>query len=339
MSSRWRSAFCRYGAAFVAIILATLLRKWLDPLLENRAPFPTYFVAIMFAAWYGGIGPSLVGMVVGAVAADYFFIEPRGSVYLHKWVGYDVEQQVALGLYFLVGFVIALLSESLHAGRRRTETARAELGEANQGLQTEIAERKQAERWLLESEQRFRAYFEQGLVGMVMLSANSEWIEANPRFCQLLGYLQKELMGKTWTQLTYPDDVPAEEVHFRQMLGGVVKGCVMDKRFIRRDGGIIYASLSMQCMRKGNGDVDCILALVQDMTDRKQAEQSVLRLNEQLQNANHDLEAFTSSVCHDLRRHFAPSAVSLKFSPRNASSNSMRRPRTISVKSTPGSAR
>ena len=54
-------------------------------------------------------------------------------------------------------------------------------------------------------------------------------------------------------------------------------------------------------MRKGNGDVDCILALVQDMTDRKQAEQAIVRLNERLQNANRDLEAFTSSVCHDLR--------------------------------------
>ena len=124
-----------------------------------------------------------------------------------------------MGLYFLVGIVIALLSESLRAGRRRTEAVRNELAEANRGLQTEIAERKKAERWLLESEQRFRAYFEQGLVGMVMLSANREWIEANPRFCRLLGYPEKELMGKTWTELTHPDDLPAEEARFKQMLG------------------------------------------------------------------------------------------------------------------------
>jgi light-regulated signal transduction histidine kinase (bacteriophytochrome) len=54
-------------------------------------------------------------------------------------------------------------------------------------------------------------------------------------------------------------------------------------------------------MRKDNGDADCLLALVQDMTERKQGEQAIVRLNERLQNANHDLEAFTSSVCHDLR--------------------------------------
>ena len=301
MSGRWRSLFHRYGAAIVAIILATLARIWLDPFLENRAPFSTYFVAIMFAAWYGGIGPSLAAMVVGALAADYFFIEPRGSIYLYNWVAYDVEHRVAMGLYFLVGMVIALLSESLRTGRRRTELAHAELAKANRELQTEITERKQAERWLLESEQRFRAYFEQGLVGMVMLSANRDWIEANPRFCQLLGYSEKDLMGKTWTELTHPDDLPDEESRFRQILGGVVKGYVMDKRFIRQDGRILYASLSMKCMRKDDGGVDCILALVQDMTERKLAEQAILRLNEQLQNANQDLEAFTSSVCHDLR--------------------------------------
>ena len=301
MSGRWRSLLCRYGAALIAVILATLLRIWLDPFLGNHAPFSTYFVAIMFVAWYGGIGPSLVVMVVGSLAADYLFIEPRGSLYLYKWVGYDLEHKVAMGLYFLVGIVIALLSESLRAGRRQTEAARAELAEANRGLQAEIAERKKAEQWLLESEQRFRAYFEQGLVGMVMLSADKDWIEANRRFCHLLGYSEKELIAKTWTALTYPDDLPAEETHFRQILGGVVKGCVMDKRFIRQDGRILYASQSMQCMRKGNGDVDSILALVQDMTERKQGEQAILKLNERLQHANHDLEAFTSSVCHDLR--------------------------------------
>ena len=144
--------------------------------------------------------------------------EPRGSLYLYNWVAYDVEHQVAMGLYFLVGVVIAVLSESLRPAAAEPKQRAAELAEANRGLQTEIADRKRAERWLLESEQRFRAYFEQGFVGMVMLSANKDWIEANPRFCQLLGYPEKELMGKTWTQLTHPDDFPAEEASFNQML-------------------------------------------------------------------------------------------------------------------------
>ena len=137
-----------------------------------------------------------------------------------------------------MGVVVALLSESLHASRRRTEAARAELADANRGLQKEIAERQQAEQWLLESEQRFRGYFEQGLVGMAMLSAERDWIEANRRLCQMLGYSEEELIGKRWTELIHPDDLAGEDAHFQRMLGGVVQGYVTDKRFIRKDGKI-----------------------------------------------------------------------------------------------------
>ena len=175
MSKARRSLLLRqYGVAVLATLLATLLRKLLDPVLDNTAPFTAYYVAIMFTAWYGGLGPSLVALISGAVLADYLFIEPRGSLLIH-----DLEHQVSLGLYVFVGIVVALLSESLHASRRRTESARAELADANRGLQEEIAERQRAERWLLESEQRFRGYFEQALVGMAMLSADRDWIEVN----------------------------------------------------------------------------------------------------------------------------------------------------------------
>ena len=195
MSRNQRSLLLRYGVAVIATILATLLRKLLDPVLGDTAPFSAYFVAIMLTAWYGGLGPSLVALVSGALLAGYLFVEPRGSLLI-----YDLEHQVSLGLYLFVGVVVALLSESLHASRRRTEAAHAELkaahaelADANRGLQKEIAEREQAEQWLLESEQRFRGYFEQGLIGMAMLSADKDWIEVNHRLCQMLGYSEEEL--------------------------------------------------------------------------------------------------------------------------------------------------
>ena len=135
-----RSLLLRYGVAVLATVLATLLRKLLDPALEDAAPFSMYFVAIMFTAWYGGLGPSLVALVSGAVLATYLFVEPRGLLLIR-----DVEHQVNLGLFVTVGIVVALLSESLQASRRRAETARAELANANRGLQQEITEREQAE--------------------------------------------------------------------------------------------------------------------------------------------------------------------------------------------------
>ena len=210
----WRSLLIRYGTAIVATLLATLLRELLDPILEHRAPFSAYYAAVMFTAWYGGLGPSLLALVSGAVLADYFFIEPRLSLFTS-----NLEQQVSLGLFVAVGVVVAVLSESLHASRRRTKRPVPNWLRPTAGLQKEIAERQQAEQWLLESEQRFRGYFEQGLVGMAMLSAERDWIEANRRLCQMLGYSEQELMSKKWAELVHPDDQPGDEVRFKQMLG------------------------------------------------------------------------------------------------------------------------
>jgi signal transduction histidine kinase/ActR/RegA family two-component response regulator len=140
MSRNQHSLLLRYGVAIISTILATLARELLDPVLQDTAPVMFYFIAIMVTAWYGGLGPSLVALSSGAALASYLFIRPRGSFMI-----YDGEHQVTLGLFVVVGIVVALLSESLHASRRRTEDARAELAKTNRGLEQEIAERKRAD--------------------------------------------------------------------------------------------------------------------------------------------------------------------------------------------------
>jgi len=196
------------------------------------------------------------------------------------------------GMWILGLFGIALLSRQLrHQVEHRYQAERklqeahdflehrvterpAELTEATRQLQSEVAERKQAEQWLLESEQRFRGYFEQGLVGMAILSPAREWVEVNERLCKLLGYTEVELAQKSWTELTHPEDRASEESKFQQMMGGVVKGYITTKRFLRRDGKVFSAIASMQCMRKENKTVDCILAVVLDVTDHRWAQES-----------------------------------------------------------------
>jgi len=322
MSRSRRSLLLRYGVAVAATVLATLLRMLLDPLLGSAAPFSAYFVAVMLTAWYGGLGPSLVALVSGALVADYLFVEPRGSLLIH-----DLEHQVSVGLYIFVGVVGAVLSESLHASRRRTEAAHAELeaahgdleaahaklADANRGLQKEIEERQRAEQWLLESEQRFRGYFEQGLIGMAMLSAEKDWIETNQRLCQMLGYSEDELTRKSWNQLLHADDLPAADERFRQMVGGVIKGYVADKQFLRKDGKTLYASVSAQCMRKDDGKLDCILVLIQDITERKlleadlrAAKESADRAKAIAELANRAKDYFLAVLSHELRTPLAP---------------------------------
>jgi PAS domain S-box-containing protein len=256
--------FLGYGIAAITTILATFFRLWLDPILENHIPFTTYYAAIMITAWYGGVGPSILTLISGALLATIFFIEPRNSIMI-----FDLEHQVGLVLYLCVGLVVTFLTESLRAGRRRTEIARAELATTNAALQKEIAERKQAERWLLESEERFRSYFEQGLVGMAILSPKKDWIEVNGRLSRILGYQELELPSVSWMELTHEADRDADERNFQHIEEGLVSGFTLDKRFLRKDGKIVMASVWVRAMKDTDGKLKGLLVLVQDISDRK----------------------------------------------------------------------
>ncbi len=147
------------------------------------------------------------------------------------------------------------------------------------GIVQDITARKQAEQALRESEESFRGYFNMGTVGMCITSPEKGWIEVNDRLCQMLGYSREELARLTWAEMTYPDDLTADEELFNQVLAGRRDSYGLDKRFIRKDGGIIYTSLYVTCQRNLDGSVRNTLASLVDITARKQAEDA-LRVSE-----------------------------------------------------------
>src|SRR5438132_390999 len=73
-------ALLAYAISIGVVILATLVRLALNPLLGNRYAFATYFLAVAFAAWIGGLGPALLAILLSALAAAHFFIEPSNSL-------------------------------------------------------------------------------------------------------------------------------------------------------------------------------------------------------------------------------------------------------------------
>ena len=136
----------------------------------------------------------------------------------------------------------------------------------------EMIERKRAEEALRASEERFRRYFDLGLIGMAITSPSKGILEVNDELCRILGYSREELLKKTWAELTHPDDLPSDLVNFDRVMAGEIDGYSLEKRWIRKDGQIINGIMAAKCHRRPDGTVDYFVGLLQDITARKRAE-------------------------------------------------------------------
>lgn len=142
------------------------------------------------------------------------------------------------------------------------------------GVTRDISVRKQTEDALRESEFLFRSQFELGNIGIAIISPDKSWLRANPKLCQMLGYSEAEFTRTNWAQITHPEDLPADLARFKLMLEGGIDSYEMDKRTIRKDGGIIHTHLTVSCYRT-EGRVQFIIASLIDITERKYAEEEM----------------------------------------------------------------
>jgi PAS domain S-box-containing protein/diguanylate cyclase (GGDEF)-like protein len=136
----------------------------------------------------------------------------------------------------------------------------------------DISDRRQAE-------ERFRRYFQLGLVGMAITAPDKGFLEVNDKLCEILGYARSELLKLDWADLTHPDDVAVDTALLKRVLAGEIDKYEVDKRWIRKDGQVIDSSIAVSCVRRSDGSVNYVLGLLQDITERKQAEERIRRLN------------------------------------------------------------
>ena len=146
------------------------------------------------------------------------------------------------------------------------------------GINADIADLKQTEETLRASEARFRSYFELPLIGIALTGADKRWWEVNDRLCEMLGYRRAQLLSMTWAELTHPDDLGIDVMQFERVIGRRIEGYSIDKRFIRQDGALLYTGVSTRCVRRANGAVDYFVMVIQDITERKEAEERVQHL-------------------------------------------------------------
>lgn len=123
-----------------------------------------------------------------------------------------------------------------------------------------------------QAEQRFRMYFEQARVGMGVSAPDRRWLAVNPELCAIFKYSADELLARTWSELTHPDDLAANVVMFNSVLRGESDGYTLEKRFLRGDGGTVDVSIAARVVRKADGRPEYFIVVVEDISRRIRAE-------------------------------------------------------------------
>jgi len=146
------------------------------------------------------------------------------------------------------------------------------------GAVEDTTERKRAEKALRESEERFRAIFEHAAVGIAQVALDGRWLIVNQRLCAILGYTQAELRERTFQDLTYAEDRKASLAGMEMLLAGKREAYTMEKRYLRKDGSLVWVLVSLSVVRDDSGDPEFFLTVIEDIAERKQAEEALVRL-------------------------------------------------------------
>ncbi|MBT3239022.1 MAG: PAS domain S-box protein, partial [Rhodospirillaceae bacterium] len=114
-------------------------------------------------------------------------------------------------------------------------------------------------------------------------------------------YPREELIKLSWAEITHPDDIEKDVAQFNRVLAGEIEGYSLDKRFIRKDGEVIHASISAQCVREEDGGIDHFVAFVQDITERMRTQEDLQAALVDAERANQAKSEFLASMSHELR--------------------------------------
>ncbi len=153
-----------------------------------------------------------------------------------------------------------------------------ELEQRIQELEQAESELKTTEKALRESEERFRTAFENAATGMALMANDGYFMSVNQTLCKILGYSEEELLGKTWVEITEPDDLDGCFDWLKRIKAG--DGSAYEKRFIHKLGHQVWIMVSSSLVRDSQGKIRYYISLFQDVMSRKQAEAALLESEE-----------------------------------------------------------
>ena len=142
----------------------------------------------------------------------------------------------------------------------------------------DISDRKRAENSLRESEERYRSIYDQAVVGFANANLDGQFLNINPYICKLLGYPREELLNKTIPDITHPEDRQQIAPAMQRLFSGEISYFVQEKRYLRKDGSHFWSNTCVSLVRDSQGQPKHTLAIIQDISERKQAEAALQSL-------------------------------------------------------------
>lgn len=143
------------------------------------------------------------------------------------------------------------------------------------GTAHDITAQRKAEEALRESEERFSSAFVHAPIGVALVSPEGRWLKVNRALCDLVGYSEAELLTRTFQDITHPEDLEGDLENVRRLIAGEIRSYQMEKRYIHARGHFVTVLLNVSLVRDGQGQPRYFISQIQDITERKQAENAL----------------------------------------------------------------
>ena len=147
----------------------------------------------------------------------------------------------------------------------------------------------------------FENAFHHAPIGMALVALDGEFLKINDSFCQLVGFSEEEMLAGDFQTITHPEDLTRDLDLLGELTRGEITGYQMDKRYIRKDGALVWVNLSVSLVRESDGQPKHYIAQVQDLTARRQAEDGLKRAMQAAESAIRAKCEFLANMSHEIR--------------------------------------
>jgi PAS domain S-box-containing protein len=243
-TERLRNRWVSYSIAIASSSAAFLLMLLLHVEVFKTPLYPFFTVAVVVSALSGGARAGLL-----ALGCSLFYIARFIFPLRYLLATRTREAWLPLLAYIMIGLVVSWIVDALQNRQRA----------------------------LLESRQRLQGMFDNAGVGIVEVDASDRFVAVNSRFCEIVGYESAELIGMTAAAITVAEDRERGEKLLQQLVEGLGNRVEYEKRYVRKDGSQVSAYITVSAIRDSRGRLLRAVATVEDMTERKRAQEALIR--------------------------------------------------------------